>query len=86
LIGIPERTLREARPVAVAGHSAWTQTFDARIDGRTIRAKTVTLVAAGCAYDFVLVAEGEFEPSEQVFDAWVAGFTLAGADTAGGPP
>jgi hypothetical protein len=86
VIGIPERTLRQAGPASVAGRPAWTQTFDARIDGRTVRTKTMTLVAGRCAYDFVLVAGDAFEPGERVFDAWIAGFSLPEIDTAGGPP
>jgi hypothetical protein len=86
VIGIPEHTLRQAGPAAVAGRSGWTQTFDARLDGRTVRVKTVTLVAAGCAYDFVLVAGEGFEASEQDYDAWTRGFSPPEIDTAGGPP
>jgi hypothetical protein len=86
VIGIPEHTLRQAGPTQVAGRSGWTQTFDARLEGRTARVKTVTLVAAGCAYDFVLVASRGFEVGERDFDAWIASFSPPELDTAGGPP
>ena len=86
VIGLPERTLRQAGPVRVAGQSGWTQTFDARLENRTVRLKTVTLVAAGCVYDLMLVSKGEFEPAERVFDAWVASFALSDVASAGGAP
>ena len=37
-----------------------------------MRIKTVTLVAGDCAYDLLLVAEGDSAPAERGFDAWVA--------------
>lgn len=86
VIGIPERTLREGGPHEVAGQSGWLQTFDARLEGRTVRIKTITLVAGGCAYDLVLVAEGDFAPAERAFDAWVASFALTRGEPAGGVP
>lgn len=86
VIGLPERTLRQEGPVLVAGQSGWTQTFDARLENRTVRLKTVTLVAAGCAYDLILVSTGEFEPAERAFDAWVDGFVLSDVASAGRTP
>jgi len=86
VIGIPERTLRQAGSLLVAGQSGWTQTFDARLENRTVRLKTVTLVAAGCAYDLMLVSKGEFEPAERAFDAWVDSFALNDGASAGGAP
>ena len=86
LIGIPERTLREGGPREIAGRSGWLQTFDARLDGRMVRIKTMTLVSGGCAYDLVLVAEGDSEPAERVFDAWVDTFALTRGDVAEGTP
>jgi hypothetical protein len=86
LIGIPERTLRQAGPTSVAGRSAWTQTFDARLEGRTVRIQSVTLVASGCTYDFLLVAAGDPEPAQRVFESWVASFSLPGPQSAGRTP
>jgi hypothetical protein len=86
VIGIPERVLRETGPAVVAGRPAWTQTFDARVDASALRVKTVTLVADGCAYDFVLVAGPSYDAAEQSFDAWVGGFSLDDVDTAGTAP
>ena len=85
-IGIPERTLREAGPVSVAGGSGWTQTFDARLEARTVRIQTVTLVSAGCAYDFLVVAAGDPEPAQRTFRAWVESFSLDGVAGAGQTP
>jgi hypothetical protein len=86
VIGIPERTLREGGPREVAGRPAWLQTFDARLEGRTVRIKTLTLVAGACAYDLLLVAEGDFAPAERSFDAWVESFALTRAEPAGAAP
>lgn len=86
MIGIPERTLRQAGPFLVAGRSGWTQTFDARLEGRTVRIQTVTLVTSGCAYDLMLVAAGDPEPAQRSFQAWVEGFTVSEVDTAGRTP
>ena len=85
VIGIPERVLREGGPREIAGRSGWLQSFDARLDGRTVRIKTLTLVAGDCAYDLLLVAEGDHAPAERAFDAWAASFELtrdAGAEGA----
>ncbi len=86
MIGIPERTLRQAGPYLVGGRSGWTQTFDARVDGRTVRIQTVTLVTTACAYDFLVVAAGDPEPAQRTFQAWVEGFSLTEVDTAGRAP
>ena len=86
LIGISERTLRQAGPVAVAGRSGWTQTFDARLEARTVRIQTVTLVTSSCAYDFLVVAAGDPEPAQRSFEAWVESFSLADVATAGQAP
>jgi hypothetical protein len=51
LIGIEDRDLRQAGPVAVDGRDGWTQTFDARTEGGPVRVKTVTLVAGRCTFD-----------------------------------
>jgi len=86
LIGIPERTLRQAGPVSVAGRSGWAQTFDARLEGRTVRIQTVTLVSAGCAYDFLAVAAGDPEPTQRAFESWVESFSLPELEAAGRAP
>jgi hypothetical protein len=86
MIGIPERTLRQAGPYLVADRSGWMQTFDARVEGRMVRIQTVTLVDADCAYDFVLVAAGDPGPAQRDFEAWVEDFSLTRVDTAGRTP
>ena len=77
LIGLPERTLVVAGPARVDGRNAWTQTFDIVQEGVSARVKTVTLVAAGCSFDWILATAGAFEPAEQAFDAWWGSFRLA---------
>ena len=86
VIGIPERTLRDGGPREIAGAPAWLQTFDARLEGRTVRIKTLTLVFAGCAYDLSLVAEADFESAARAFDAWVESFALTRSEPAGEAP
>ena len=81
LLGIRERSLRQAAPIAVVGRSGWSQTFDTRSDGVAVRVKTVTVVIDGCTYDWTLVAVGDFAPPERAFDAWWGSFRL---DSPGG--
>jgi hypothetical protein len=76
VLGIRERTLRQAGPIVVAGRSGWSQTFDTRSDGVAVRVKTVTVVIGGCSYDWTLVAIGDFAPAERAFDAWWGTFRL----------
>jgi hypothetical protein len=76
VLGIRERTLRQAGPIVVAGRSGWSQTFDTRSDGVAVRVKTVTVVIDGCTYDWTLVAVGDFAPAERAFDAWWGTFRL----------
>jgi hypothetical protein len=77
LLGIRERTLRQASPVAVAGRSGWSQTFDTpRSDGVAVRVKTVTVVIDGCTYDWTLTAVGDLAPAEHAFDSWWGTFRL----------
>jgi hypothetical protein len=76
LIGMRERTLVAAGPTQVDGRDAWTQTLDTVQAGVSVRMKTVTLVAAGCSFDWVLTTPGSFEQAEQSFDAWWGSFRL----------
>ena len=77
LIGLREHALVAAGPTQVDGRKAWTQTFDTLQEGVFLRVKTVTLVAAGCSFDWILMTAGSFEPAEQAFDAWWGSFRLA---------
>ena len=77
VIGLPERTLVAAGPTQVDGRDAWTQTFDTVQKDASVRVKTVTLVAGGCCFDWILMSSGAFEPAEQAFDAWWGSFRLA---------
>lgn len=76
VIGLPERTLVAAGPTQVDGRDAWTQTFDTVQGGVSVRVKTVTLVADGCSFDWILATAAAFEPAEQAFDAWWGSFRL----------
>lgn len=86
VIGIPDRTLREGGPHEIAGRSGWLQSFDARLDGRTLRIRTLTLVSGDCAYDLLLVAGGDGAAAERVFDAWADSFALTGDPRVGAAP
>ena len=80
LIGLAERELLEARPVALSGRSGWLQVVDTRDGDGPVRLKTVTLVEASCSYDLVLAAARErYAAVEADFDAWWQGFALDGA-------
>lgn len=77
VIGLPkQRTLVAAGPTRVDGRDAWTQTFDTVQGGVSVRVKTVTLVAADCSFDWILMSAGSFELAEQAFDAWWGSFRL----------
>lgn len=76
VIGVRERKVVAAGPLLVAGRSGWTQTFDTSREGVSVRVKTVTLVAGGCSFDWVLASAGDFDVAEAAFDAWWESFRL----------
>ena len=76
VIGIPDRTTLASGPIEIGGRSGWVQTFDAVRDGAVVRVKTVSLVADGCSFDWMLASAGAFEPAERAFDAWWQSFRL----------
>jgi hypothetical protein len=76
MYGLPERTLVAAGPIQVDGRDAWTQTLDTVQEGVSVRVKTVTLVAADCSFDWILMTAADFEPAEQAFDSWWGSFRL----------
>jgi hypothetical protein len=71
-IGIPENVVRESGAVELGPVAGWQQVFDADAGHGAVRVKTVTLVANGCALDWVLIGResGGFEAAEGDFDAW----------------
>jgi hypothetical protein len=85
VLGVRGRTLRQAGPVAVAGRSGWSQTFDTESDGVVVRVKTVTVVIDGCTYDWTLAAVGDFARAERAFDAWWGTFELDPQGDGAGP-
>ena len=86
VIGLDERTLRQAGPVVLEGLDGWVQVFDTRQDGVVVRVKTVTVVAGGCTFDWTLAAAGSFEDAESAFDAWWQTFHLDAESVAAGVP
>jgi hypothetical protein len=63
-------------PVDVDGRSGWSQTLATSRDGVPLHLKTVTLVAGGCTFDWILTSAGPFEAAEADFDRWWASFRL----------
>ncbi len=74
LLGLSAHRLRHAAPVAFRGSEGWTQSYDVREGERVVRVNTLTVVRAGCTYDFLLVAPERMPESERAFRAWWAGF------------
>jgi hypothetical protein len=76
LIGVPRDDLIAAHPVALRGDAGWAQVVETGEEGQAIRIKTVTVVSAGCVFDWVLVAEAgpRFDESLPAFDAWWTSF------------
>lgn len=73
-IGLDQPKLLSSGPVEVDGRDAWQQVFDTREQDHSVRVKTVTVLAGGCTFDWILIARGDFEPLERSFDAWWASF------------
>lgn len=80
LIGVEPLQLRQSGPVKVGPWPGWSQTADLEVDGHARHLKTVTLVAADCTVDFLLVTREDFASAEPAFDAWWQSFE------AGAPP
>jgi hypothetical protein len=70
VIGVPDRTEVASGPIQVAGRSGWVQRFDVTHGGLVVRVKTISLVADGCSFDWMLASSGGFEAAESAFDAW----------------
>ena len=76
MIGIAGRKPLKAGRLMHAGDEGWWQIVDAEENGAAVRIKTVTLLAGGCVFDWVLVAPepGGFGWAEPLFDRWWASF------------
>ncbi len=83
-IGISDRQVESAGPVALAGDPGWSQTFVTLQDGVSVRVKTVTVVSLHCTFDWVLVMPGPFGGAELVFDRWWASFEFEPRGVDGG--
>lgn len=80
LIGLEREALLGAHPVALRGDPGWAQTVETGEGGERVRIKTVTVVSAGCVFDWVLVAaaDARFDESLEAFDAWWTSFVRDG--------
>jgi hypothetical protein len=83
LIGIRNRALRLAAPVALRGSPGWMQIFDTIQDGEAIRVKTISIRDQGCTFDWVLVAPDSFSLAEDQFDGWWSSFVRDPPEPAG---
>jgi hypothetical protein len=83
LIGLEGRTLLSEGPVGAGETPGWMQRIDAVQDGAAIRLKTVTRVIGQCGYDWILIAPGEFEEHEAVFDRWWESFRSSTPEAGG---
>lgn len=80
LIGTSERSVEAAGPIDVNGSAGWFQIFETRLDGVSVRVKTVTVVESDCSFDFVLTAPSLPAALEAAFDRWWRSFRNAGPD------
>jgi hypothetical protein len=76
VVGVGERDLLQAGPVAIGGSNGWVQTFDVTAEGVEARVTTVTAVIADCTFDWTLVTKGEPLETRAAFDTWWATFEL----------
>jgi hypothetical protein len=76
IIGTERDDLLAASPVELLGDQGFSQTFDTREGGVTLRIKAVTLASGRCVFDFVAVGRdaGSFDQLERVFDDWWTSF------------
>jgi len=77
LIGLDPREVVTSEPVAVDGRDGWLQVVRTEREGRPVWLRTVTLVAGGCSFDWVLATARRASPAEADFDAWWGSFRLA---------
>lgn len=89
LIGVPKDELLSAHPIALLGDPGWAQVVETGKGSEAVRIKTVTVVSAGCIFDWVLVAGAgpRFDETLPIFDAWWTSFERSprarAAETAG---
>jgi hypothetical protein len=74
LIGVSRKQLLLSGPVAVGPWQGFAQVVDVGDAGRPLYLKTVTLVAAPCTVDFLLLAGEDFAALESGFDLWWQSF------------
>lgn len=76
VVGLRERTLRDEGGVEVDGRPGWFQRYETRLDGEPRVLKSVTTVANGCIFDWVLVVSAESDLLESSFDRWWVSFRV----------
>ena len=74
VIGLPDRSLLEARAVVVDGRPGWLQRYELSVDAATRRLTSVTTVVRECVIDFVLVEPHPASGSAQEFERWWGSF------------
>lgn len=74
LVGVEERRKIESGELESEREEGWFQVYEARVEDRPVRIKTVTSVHGECVFDWVLVTAGSFVVANQTFEAWRASF------------
>jgi hypothetical protein len=89
VIGLEPREFVQAGPVALADRPGWSQAYRIRPEGGAppLHFESVTLLDAGCALDWLLVAREGDREAIAAFDRWWRSFEFApGAGDAEGAP
>ena len=58
LIGLDDRELVQAGPIAVGPAEGWSQTVAATREGAPVQLRSVTLKSGSCIFDWILVTSG----------------------------
>jgi hypothetical protein len=76
LFGIRERRVLSSGRVELRGMEGWSQQIVGLGEAGRIEARTVSFVAGGCVFDWMLVAPETLAAIEPVFAGWWRGFEL----------
>lgn len=85
VIGLEAREFVQAGPLELATRSGWGQVYEVHPESgaEALRLETITVLEAGCALDWVLVASPQDTDAVQSFDRWWRSFEFEpGAETA----
>lgn len=85
VIGLEPREFVQAGPLELAARPGWGQVYELQPQdgGAALRLETVTVVEAGCALDWLLVATPGDSAAARDFDRWWRGFEFE-SDVAAG--